>query len=353
MGIFSPGQIDPVSMGAGIVSSGISGLMDVGFSKMKAKQQWKYQKKAMDLQHQYELENLAAQEESQRSLAKDASSLRKLSLQKAGYSTADPEGTGTVAPTVSGPSTSASGSFSLPSSNYAPGLTVSDLANANLMNSQAELNRIEAQYRAKKLSGEIGLLQQNIEQIKQKLPQEVNQIKANVDKLRSEKRVNDFTADRINAEIDKLAAETQAIKIDNRFRPDMNTYQVKKLEAEANNLLKDGRVKDLEALLADKGILAGSNWFATLASVVASGKSGEIMSEITDGLSSVLSQFPEAVGQIFNTLLSTLADIPDSVLNKIIKGSGADKVVGKVKSAYGKGKVLYDKGKKKVQGLLD
>lgn len=88
-----------------------SALGQIG-SAIAAKRQYKYNTKLMQQQHAYELENMSELERIQRGLALDSSLLRRQSLEKAGYNAADPEGTGTTAPSMSAPSTSASGSIS-------------------------------------------------------------------------------------------------------------------------------------------------------------------------------------------------------------------------------------------------
>lgn len=292
--------------GQGVASSAVSSLIDLGTSSLKAKQQYNFQKNLLAKQHDYELENLAAQDKYQRALAEDASLLRKSSLMQAGYSTADPEGTGTVAPSVSSPSTSASGSFSMPSAGYAPGMSVSDLANAELLQSQADLNRIEAKYRANLLEGQIGKLNQEIDQIKQKLPLEVDQIKQNVDVLRSQKKLNDNEANKLLVDIDKISEQLKGIKIDNKYKADLNEWQVNKLKSEVFKLSQEGKFEEVKAELARVGIIVGADWMTQLAAVIHQGSAPELI---------------ENIKQLVKDLFSPLGSVGAPVVDSIIEGA--------------------------------
>lgn len=342
MGFDPSALLNNTSQGA--ATSLVSGAIGQGFSALSAARDWKYAKKLMAKQHAYELENLAAQDKYQRQLAVDASSLRKRSLQNAGYSTADPEGTGTVAPTVSAPSSSASGMSISQTPTFAPGMTVTDLANANLMNSQADLNKIEAKWRAQKLEGEVGKLNAEIKSILEKLPLEKDQLQKDIDLKLSQQDVNKETAARIHEEIDKVFEETKGIKIDNQFRFDMKAEELAKLKNEVNILIKEGRIKELEATLADKGVLVNSNWFATLASIVLSGSTGQVLGDISSSITTIISQFPDMLGSLFTDIYNMIADLPEKVLQQINKGANK-----KVRAAAKATKKAINKGVQKAK----
>ena len=94
----------------GGVSQLITGGINSMFQGIAQRRQYKNQKKLMKMAHEYELENLAEQDKYQRGLVRDAASMTKTGLENAGYSTADPNGTGVSPVSVSAPSTSATGS---------------------------------------------------------------------------------------------------------------------------------------------------------------------------------------------------------------------------------------------------
>ena len=332
--IIKPGTFDPVSAGAGLVTGTISGLMNQGFQKLQLKREMNAQKKLMGLQHQYELENLAKQDAYQRALAIDASSLRKQSLQNAGYSTADPEGTGTVAPTVSTPSTSASAGAPSAQPGYMPGMTVSDLASAHLTESQANLNKIQSQYLAKKLEGEIGLLNAQISEIKETLPEKVSNIKAQTEKLVADKKLTQEQANQFVEATKKITEEVGLLQIDKRYRADLNSWQVKKLQKEVSKLAAEGRFEAVKAELADYGIIVGADWMTQLAAVIHQGTAGELIDQIID-----------TVKQIFSKAGDHGPGIADSILNAI----GKDDLSPEMKKRHQE--VMDAYGRKQVQKM--
>jgi len=318
----------------GAATSLVSGAIGQGFSALSAARDWKYAKKLMARQHAYELENLAAQDKYQRQLAVDASSLRKRSLQNAGYSTADPEGTGTVAPTVSAPSSSASGMSISQTPTFAPGMTVTDLANANLMNSQADLNKIEAQYRAKKLSGEVGLLNAQISEIKETLPEKVSNIKAQTEKLVADKKLSEEQANQVIEATKKITEEVGLLKIDKKYRADLNDWQVKKLQNEVRKLSAEGRFEEVKAELADYGIIVGADWMTQLAAVIHKGTAGALIDQIVD-----------TVKQIF----SKVGEYGPGVIDSILNGIGKDDLSPEMKKRHQE--VMDSYGRKQVHEM--
>lgn len=335
---------DPSVLAQSAAGSAASGLLGQLFAGMNARRSFMYGNLAMDKQNKLERKNMREAYQLQKQMALDASSLRKRSLQNAGYSTADPEGTGTTVPNVSPPSTSASLGSVDQSPSFAPGMTVTDLANANLMNSQADLNKIEAKWRAQKLEGEVGKLNAEIKSILEKLPLEKDQLQKDIDLKLSQQNVNKETAARIHEEIDKVFEETKGIKIDNQFRFDMKSEELAKLKNEVNILIKEGRIKELEAKLADKGVLVNSNWFATLASIVLSGSTGQVLGDISSSITTIFSQFPDMLGSLFTDIYNMIADLPEKVLQQI--NQGANK---KVKAAAKATKNVINKGVEKAK----
>lgn len=308
----------------GGVSSLITGGINSMFQGIAQRRQYKNQKKLMKMAHEYELENLAKQDEYQRGLVEDAASMTKTGLMNAGYSTADPNGTGVQPASVSGPSTSATGSagsFPIDSGSVASG--ISALMTGQLSASQARLNDIEAKYRAKKLEGEIGKLNVEIDTAKEKLPFIADTAKANIANLASSAHLNEKQLENISASIDKLKAETEGISIDNRFKPDLNANEVAKLDAEVKKLVSEGKIKAVEAKLADYGILIGADWLGTIASMAAQGHSAELVDALSDMLSQIAGALPGALGNVVGNTAKAIINAPKQIASKIwhtIKG---------------------------------
>ena len=286
-----------------ILTGGVTSLINGGINSMfqgiAQRRQYKNQKKLMKMAHEYELENLEKQDEYQRGLVTDAARMTKTGLENAGYSTADPNGTGVQPVSISGPSTSDSGSV-------ASG--ISALMSGQLSASQARLNDIEAKYRAKKLEGEIGKLNVEIDTAKEKLPFIADTAKANIAKLSASAHLNEKQLDQISASIDKLKAETENITIDNRFKPDLSSAQIDKLNAEVRKLSAEGKIKEVEAKLADYGILIGADWLTTVAAMASQGHSKELVSALSDMISEIAGSLPGAVGSVVKNVGSGFFD---------------------------------------------
>lgn len=296
-----------------ILTGGVTSLINGGINSMfqgiAQRRQYKNQKKLMKMAHEYELENLAKQDEYQRGLVTDAARMTKTGLENAGYSTADPNGTGVQPASISGPSTSATGSagsFPIDSGSVASG--ISALMSGQLSASQARLNDIEAKYRAKKLEGEIGKLNVEIDTAKEKLPFIADTAKANIANLASSAHLNEKQLENISASIDKLKAETENIKIDNRYKPDLSTAQIDKLNAEVRKLSAEGKIKEVEAKLADYGILVGADWLTTVAAMASQGHSKELVSALSDMVSEIAGSLPGAVGSVVKNVGSGFFD---------------------------------------------
>ena len=306
----------------GTASSGVGSIIGAISANRQAKKQFKYNSLLMAKQHDYELENMRQQELIQRALAKDAASLRRQSLEKAGYNAADPEGTGTVAPSVSSPSTSASGGFSMPSPAYVDvPQGISSVANARLTSSQARLNEIDAEYRARQRGLENELLNSKIKEINQTIQPRVDQMLADIDVKRKDLRLKDEQIQEIRERVDNLAAATAGIRIDNRYKDQLNENTINKLYAETKKLIAEGNIKGIEAELAKVGILVNSNWMTQLLAVLHTGSSPELLNDLVSGLSGIFAELPGAMSQVFTGMIDSIAktvvDLPKSVWEKI------------------------------------
>lgn len=319
----------------GGVSQLITGGINSMFQGIAQRRQYKNQKKLMKMAHEYELENLAEQDKYQRGLVRDAASMTKTGLENAGYSTADPNGTGVSPVSVSAPSTSATGSAgSFPIDAGSVGQGISALMSGQLASSQARLNEIEAKYRAKKLEGEIGKLNVEIDTAKEKLPFIADTAKANIANIASQAHLNEKQLGQISASIDKLKAETENISIDNKFRPDISAREVKKLDAEVTKLAAEGKLKAVEAKLADYGILVGADWFTTLAAMSLQGHGDEFVGSVSSLISEIAGALPSAIGSLIGSIGTAIIGSPDGVKAGMVKG--AEKAGAALGSALGK-----------------
>lgn len=91
------GSFLDTSGGAAAISGAggiLQGLLNAGFAKKNAALNYKYNSMLMDKQNQYNIDAFNRENARQDYLMRNANSIMKQSLQNAGYSTADPNGTG-------------------------------------------------------------------------------------------------------------------------------------------------------------------------------------------------------------------------------------------------------------------
>ena len=306
----------------GAASNVLSGAMGQSFSALGAKKQWKYQQKQMEKLHEYEKENLSLMDQFQRNLARDSVSLRRQALEQAGYNVADPEGTGTTAPNISMPSSSATGSFSMPDAyKLDAASSVSAIQNARLAASQARLNEIDADYRARQRGLENELLNSRIKEINMTIQPRVDQMLADIDVKRKDLKLKDEQIQEIRERVDNLAAATAGIRIDNRYKDEMNQNTINKLYAETRKLLAEGDIKGIEAQLAKVGILVDANWMTQLLAVLHTGSSPELLNDLVSGLSGIFAELPGAMSKVFTGMIDSIAEmvvkLPESIWEKI------------------------------------
>lgn len=266
-------------------------------------------KKAQKRAHKYEQENMALQDQYQRAMVTDSPSLLKQGLQNAGYSTADPEGTGTTAPNVSMPGTSATlGYPNIPDFGQAIVQGISGLAQARNINSQTRINEIEEAYRARLLEGQIGEYNAKIQQIQDTLPLTVANIEADTAQKVASKTLTENQAKQVVEDTKRIVELTKGVSIDNEFKPDLNEREVKKLDKEIFLLAKEGKIKEVHAKLASMGILVGADNLTQLAAIVAQGKTPEIMDALASCVDQTLGKLPDLIGKLFTSLFDGLVD---------------------------------------------
>lgn len=290
----------PTAVGSSLLSSAVGHAANVSNSK----RQYDYEKKLMEQQHAYELENMSKQDQYQRNLAKDTMSLRKQALQQAGYSTADPEQAGTIAPTVSGPSTSVSGSVGLAQQPIDYG----NLASNAQSSAVTRLQEIEAAFRADKLKSEIDKTKIDIKVAKDMLPKNIAKIDAQINDLVASKDLKLDQAKNISELTNKIKVEIEGIDIDNRYKPKLNDRQIKKLDKEIYKLSQEGKFEAVKAKLSEVGIIVGADWMTQLAAVVHQGTASQLIDEICNMVKDVFSSIGDHGASFIDSFLEGIKD---------------------------------------------
>lgn len=270
MGAF--GQSLGQSAATGAVNSAVSGLFGALNSAIGARINWKYQKKAMKLQNQYDIEAFNRENERQNWLMQNAAALTKQGLKNAGYSTADPNGVGVTTPQTN--------TQDVPSGTFAPYSTpnlpdaassyaslkqgqLTD-ANARLLNSQAKLNEIEADKRAEKIQADINLARQTVTNMQEKLPEELLVLQATKEKLVSEKQLNDKQQAVYDQQVLQLEQVVKGLTIENEYKATLNKAQIAKMQAEAAKALVERDYQKYVNQLASQGILVNADGLTNL-----------------------------------------------------------------------------------------
>lgn len=282
-------------VGGAAAGSAAKGLIGSLFGFAQARQNWKFQKKQMQLAQQYEKEAFDWETQRQDYLLENQQAINKAALQKAGYSTADPNGTGvTTAATpdmgAAAPSTSQymqMGEFENPITSYLA------LKQADLMSSQSKL----AQEQAGKTKNEAEKIKQDFDFAKERFPEEIQLLKASWFEKQKAGELHQKDIEKLTKDIEQISKSIQLMDIDIKWADKFKSKDYSKLGNEVALLMKENRIKEAEAKLADYGILVGADGLTTLCGVIASGKSGEIMPELSKAIAQVVASLPAAIKQ--------------------------------------------------------
>lgn len=279
------------ALGAGATAA--SGLIGGLFSMIGAKKQHKRQKELMALQNQYDIaafdREVQAQKDLSQYMAENANTWQKTSLRNAGYSTADPQGTGVQTAGVSAPSQDVPGTPTAPYVDYAsPWQAVSDSALK-----MAQIANINADTKNK--GNEYELLQLELQNYRDTYQERVDKIKSEYYNLTHQNR-------KLITEIDNIAEATKNLNIDTKFKEDMFDKNKEKLINEVSLLVKENKVKEIEAKLADYGIILGASDIGTILGIAASDKGPEAAEMFGKFIGSVVGAIPRALGEMLRAL---------------------------------------------------
>ena len=294
--------------GINAAGSVLSAMTNQAFYKKNLEREVNAQKDLLNYQNKINQNNLLVEQ-----------SLKKQSLRNAGLSTASMNGDGTQLV-----------GQSIPSSPSAPmpNIDMSNLGSASVQGylnaTQANLNTIESTYRGQKLELDLKLMQQRFENIKTSFPVELENLKKTIEAKDSQIQVNDSEREKIFAVIDKLVAETNGISIDNKFKEEMNTWQINKFKVECYKLGVEGNYQALVNNLANHGILVNADWFTQLAMLVSNDKLAPFIEDIFKSLGGLFTS--NSVGEALgNAATGIVKGLYNSIKGIVSKGTSAAK----------------------------
>lgn len=266
------------SLGIGAAANGL-------FNMIGQRMQYKYNKKLMALQNQYSIEAFNRENDRQDWLLRNSAALQKQGLENAGYSTADPSGTGFEQPTTNNqdvPSNPSAQPFDMSKFGLAEALQ------ARLVAAQAENLEIKNRYEVRRQEGEIGALELDLKKYRETIDEQVGEIKSRYYNVTKQNR-------RLDAEIDNLAEVTKGIHLDNNFKESSLKNRLSELSTELEKLGYERDIKKAEKLLADNGILLGNSDLGTFFSLATCGKTPELMDAVKSMTSAVMEGLPSMV----------------------------------------------------------
>lgn len=198
------------SAGVAAVGPSVNGL----FGAITMRRQYKNQKKLMALQNRYDIEAFNRENARQDWLMLNEDSLKRQSLQNAGYSTADPNGTGVTTPAVG--DQNVPGTPTVPLLSGSPG---TDFVNAFTAMRQSEL----------------------IDSVKRKNEAEANKAEQEAE---GQQLTNKYIMPRSEAELDKICAEIDKMEKDGNLS--VVEAQVRKKLARATCKLNEKQCEQID-----------------------------------------------------------------------------------------------------------
>lgn len=234
--------------GDGLVGAGVSLLGGVlGSSSSSPKKQYKYQRKLMDLQNQYNQQNATISYDRSRQLTQDSALLEKIGKQQAGINTAFGQN-GSVSSTSSAPQSDA---VSIPSGpdvatsanalsqgvqNAVSNLLATATTNANVrkLNAEAEGTEIDNMSRNYLNMKKAGLLSA--------------QAAKTFQDVAYQSIVNKYADSRLSAEANKANSDSLIASADSAVRGEMNKAHFDNLIADTYARLEQGQLSEKQAL---------------------------------------------------------------------------------------------------------
>lgn len=234
--------------GDGLVGAGVSLLGGVlGSSSSSPKKQYKYQRKLMDLQNQYNQQNATISYDRSRQLTQDSALLEKIGKQQAGINTAFGQN-GSVSSTSSAPQSDA---VSIPSGpdvatsanalsqgvqNAVSNLLATATTNANVrkLNAEAEGTEIDNMSRNYLNMKKAGLLSA--------------QAAKTFQDVAYQSIVNKYADSRLSAEANKANSDSLIASADSAVRGAMNKAHFDNLIADTYARLEQGQLSEKQAL---------------------------------------------------------------------------------------------------------
>ena len=275
---------------SGAASSLAGGLMGLVAGRLN----YKYNKKLMAQQNAYNIaafnREMAGQKELSEYMAKNANLWQKMSLQNAGYSTADPNGSGVSAQSVSAPNQDVP---SMPNFTGFNGVAEGVLGGLDTALKAAQIKNINADTNKKTTENEQMKLE--LQNYRDTYDERVGRVRSEYYNLTKENK-------RLDAEIDRIGEVTRGLEIDNNFNAVTFDKRKEQLLNEVSLLMKENKIKEVEQKLAENGIVIGMNDIQSLVSVAEFGKTEHLVDVMGQLVADFCKELPVAIKAVFEGL---------------------------------------------------
>lgn len=317
------------NMAQSSIESGINATYQFALSSGTYKKQKKLLEKQAALQKDYY--NL--QNQRQDYLLANADLIRKRSLDRAGYSTADPQGTGTIpAQPMQVPSVNTPG-FSMPTINAS---SIRDMASSDLAESQAnyydalrrkttseaEILDLDLQKYRDTYETQVSMIMSqyyNLTKQNQKLTTDIDYTSGQTAKIEDERKLLQKQASEVEERIRNFAASTANIRIDTKFkqatfddRVKTITTELEKLQYEKDIAGSTAIIKRVESQLAEVGIINGHKMIQTICSLAVLGRGDVAVKGISQfmqtAIQSLTKELPSVLGTFINSAYQLIED---------------------------------------------
>lgn len=295
------------NMAQSSIESGINATYQFALSSGTYRKQKKLLEKQAALQKDYY--NL--QNQRQDYLLANADLIRKRSLDRAGYSTADPQGTGTIpAQSMQVPSVSTPG-HSMPTINAS---SIRDIASSDLAESQAKYYEVMAG----KESTQNELLKLELQKFKDTYETQVQQVEAEFNKTLAETSLNQQQKFTLVEQAKKLQADAANIELDTQFNKATFDKRREMLNKEVAKLAAEGKFEAVKAKLAESGIVVGLDTFGQIAALALSGKASGTFDAIQNFIKGIFKGVPEFIIELFDSFTEGISNMmPGENLQKV------------------------------------
>lgn len=292
--------------------------LQISGSKAAAKKNYKYSRQLTEYQNQLNRENWQIEKERQDYLLANQNSIQKRALQDAGYSTADPNGTGVTpqaSPQVSAASTSPANFLDYGSAlgSIIPNMqTMESIRGMSIENGWKDML---LQLQAENTDAQTGSLKAQTNAIVSKLPAELGQLQQSIQESLSRTKLNDEQKKKVTQETDNLAKEYEMLVTRIKYLDQKEQAELANVLADAQLALSQKDVNKVQKRLLEiqehynKMGIFPNNFIGAIGALLGSPAGDELIPAVTTNASSWLSQMVD----LLNSGVSRVRDVVDDV----------------------------------------